>query len=141
MEDADHDAMHQHRHLSDPYRRIELITGAVKRRRWTAADKAAMVTESMRPGINVSALARQRGVSRALLQTWRRNAMREATTFLPLRIEEACDISDNAAAALASVATGPGTLEIEGRGLRARFSGPVDTGALQVILTHLGRRG
>jgi len=28
MEDADHDAMHQHRHLSDSFHRIGLITGA-----------------------------------------------------------------------------------------------------------------
>jgi hypothetical protein len=63
MEEAGHYAMHQHRHSGASCRRIELITGSVKRRHWTAAEKAAKVEESMRPGINVSALARQRGVS------------------------------------------------------------------------------
>jgi transposase-like protein len=79
MENASHNAMHQHRHEGDEYRRIEMITGTVRRRRRTAAEKAALVAESLQPAINVSALARRRGVSRGLLQTWRRTAVREAT--------------------------------------------------------------
>ena len=78
MEDTNHNAMHQHRHEGDAYRRIELITGTVRRRRWTAAEKSALVAESLQPEINVSALARQRGVSRGLLQTWRRAALRQS---------------------------------------------------------------
>jgi transposase len=76
--------MHQHRHEADPYRRIELITGSVRRRRWTAAEKSALVAESLLPGINVSDLARQRGVSRGLLQTWRRAAMRQSAELTTL---------------------------------------------------------
>src|SRR4051812_26548081 len=72
--------MHQHRHEGDEYRRIELITGSRRRRQWTAEAKAAAVAESLKPGINVSALARRCGVNRGLLQTWRREAMREAAT-------------------------------------------------------------
>jgi hypothetical protein len=53
MENASHNAMHQHRHEGDEYRWIELITGVVRRRRWTAAEKAALVAESLQPGINV----------------------------------------------------------------------------------------
>jgi transposase len=48
-----------------------MITGTVRRRHWTAAEKTALVAESLQLGINVSALARRRGVSRGLLQTWR----------------------------------------------------------------------
>ncbi|HZC90998.1 MAG TPA: hypothetical protein VE400_10135 [Mycobacterium sp.] len=33
-----------------------------------------------------------------------------------------------------------GMLEIESTGLRVRFSGPVDTAALRLVLTHVGRR-
>ena len=36
-------------------RRIELIAGAVRRRRWSRADKAGIVVESLEPGANVSA--------------------------------------------------------------------------------------
>ena len=77
MENTSHNAMHQYRHEADEYRRIELITGVARRRRWSAAEKAAVVAESLQPGINVSMVARRHGVSRGLLQTWRRTAVRQ----------------------------------------------------------------
>ena len=154
METANHNAMHQHRHEADPYRRIELITGTVRRRRWTAAEKSALVAESLQPEINVSALARQRGVSRGLLQTWRRSAMRQSAelsqVFVPLRIEEASGSAGRAKseAELPSAATAgspprsaAGTLEIESAGMCVRFAGPVDTAVLRLVLAHVGRRG
>jgi transposase len=61
MESAGDNARHQHRHEGGEYRRIELITGAPRRRRWSAAEKAAMVAESLQAGVNVSELARLRG--------------------------------------------------------------------------------
>jgi transposase len=155
METANHNAMHQHRHEADPYRRIELITGSVRRRRWTAAEKSALVAESLQPGINVSDLARQRGVSRGLLQTWRRAAMRQSAelspVFVPLRIEEAPASGSagraksegelpSAATAGSSLRSAVGTLEIESAGTCVRFSGPVDTAALRLVLAHVGRR-
>jgi transposase len=153
MDNASHNAMHQHRHEGDEYRRIELITGVSRRRRWSAAEKAALVAESLQPGVNVTGLARRCGVNRGLLQTWRRAAMREATdggeVFVPLRVEGSSMPTDTGTAAstsgldiTASSAPGTeaGTLEIESGGLRVRFSGPVDAGALRLILMHLGRR-
>src|ERR1700733_15655803 len=102
MENTSHNAMHQYRHEGDEYRRIELITGVARRRRWSAAEKAALVSESLQPGVNVSALARRCGVNRGLLQTWRRSAMREATdggeVFVPLRVEASSTPTDSGAA-------------------------------------------
>src|SRR3954451_19965605 len=60
MGSAGDSAMYQHRHEGGAYRRIELITGVARRRRWTAAEKAALVAESLEPGVNISALARRR---------------------------------------------------------------------------------
>src|ERR1700733_6772364 len=77
MENADLNAMHQHRHEGDQYRRIELITGSVRRRRGATAEKSALVAESLQPGINVSDLARQRGVSRGLFQSLARAGRRQ----------------------------------------------------------------
>ncbi len=143
MEDTNHNAMHQHRHEGDAYRRIELITGTVRRRRWAAAEKSALVAESLQPEINVSALARQRGVSRGLLQTWRRAAMRQSPelgqVFVPLRTEEAPVPSASTAGSPPRSAAG--TLEIDGAGMCVRFSGPVDTAVLRLVLAHVGRRG
>jgi hypothetical protein len=38
-------------------RRIELITGAGQRRRWSSDDKARIVEESLKPGATVSEVA------------------------------------------------------------------------------------
>ena len=95
MADASLNAMHQDRHEADRYRRIELITGTVRRRRWTIDEKAAIVAESTRPGVNVAEVARRFGVNRGLLQTWRRKAICEAPVFVPLRVESMAAAADN----------------------------------------------
>ena len=57
MDNASLNAMHQDRHESGSYRRIELITGTMRRRRWTIEEKAAIVAESTRPGVNIAEVA------------------------------------------------------------------------------------
>jgi len=54
------------------YRRVELITGQRRRRRWTAQEKARIVAESFEEGANISEVARRHGVVRGLLTVWRR---------------------------------------------------------------------
>ena len=53
-------------------RRIELITGAERRRRWSEDDKVRIVVESFTPGANVSEVARRNGLSPQQLFAWRR---------------------------------------------------------------------
>jgi transposase len=55
-------------------RRIELITGAERRRRWSDDDKARIVVESFSSGSNVSEVARRNGLSPQQLFAWRREA-------------------------------------------------------------------
>ena len=55
-------------------RRIELITGTGRRRRWSSDDKARIVEESLKPGANVSEVARRNGLSPQQLFAWRRAA-------------------------------------------------------------------
>lgn len=55
-------------------RRIELITGTGRRRQWAEDDKARIVIESLRPGANVSEVARRNGLSPQQLFGWRREA-------------------------------------------------------------------
>jgi transposase len=57
-----------------PVRRIELITGTGRRRQWSEDDKARIIIESLRPGANVSEVARRNGVSPQQLFGWRRGA-------------------------------------------------------------------
>ena len=54
------------------FRRIEVLTGAPRRRRWSAAEKAAIVAESLRPGAVASTVALRHGLHRNQLYTWRR---------------------------------------------------------------------
>jgi transposase len=54
--------------------KIEVITSVQRRRRWSVAEKLQMVEESELPGMTVSYVARQNGVSPSQLFSWRRLA-------------------------------------------------------------------
>lgn len=45
------------------------------RRRWSVEAKMALIEETLKPGANVSAIARQAGIAPAQLFSWRRKAM------------------------------------------------------------------
>src|SRR5450755_1092846 len=65
-------------HMSEapPARRIEIFTGAGRRRAWPESVKAAIVTESEIAGASVCAVARRHGLTPQQLFTWRRQARR-----------------------------------------------------------------
>jgi transposase len=54
------------------FRRVEVLTGAPRRRRWSAAEKAAIVAESLAPGAIASTVALRHGLHRNQLYMWRR---------------------------------------------------------------------
>jgi transposase len=54
------------------FRRIEVLTGTPRRRRWSAAEKAAIVAESLAPGAVASTVALRHGLHRNQLYMWRR---------------------------------------------------------------------
>lgn len=58
--------------ISNEYRRIEVITGDVRRRRWTTEQKLQIIEESFEAGETVSSTARRHGVAPNLLYRWRR---------------------------------------------------------------------
>ena len=58
--------------MSDDYQRIEVITGAARRRRWTTEEKLRIVDETLRSGESISIAARRHGVAPNLLYRWRR---------------------------------------------------------------------
>src|SRR5215470_16278870 len=62
----------------DTLRRIEVITGTGRRRRWDAETKSRLVAESFEPGCSVSELARRHDLSPSLLFLWRRQAAKNA---------------------------------------------------------------
>ena len=52
-------------------KRVEIVTGRERRRRYSAEQKLALVEETMQLGMTVSAVARLHGVSPSLLFKWR----------------------------------------------------------------------
>ena len=77
---------------ADEFRRIEVITGVGRRRRWTDEEKAWIVAESLDPTTTVSAVARRYGLHASQLFVWRRrlaaSAARETPAFVPVVVAE-----------------------------------------------------
>ena len=75
-------------------RRVEVFTGAGRRRIWSTEDKAAIVAESLSGGDTVSGVARRHGLTASQLFAWRREARRrlvphgaEVPRFVPAVLE------------------------------------------------------
>jgi len=51
--------------------RIEVITRGERRRRWSAADKQAIVAESLEPHVSIAGIARKHGIGTGQLYGWR----------------------------------------------------------------------
>jgi transposase len=60
------------------YRRVEVLTGPGRRRRWSAEEKACIVEETLAPGARVSEVARRWQVCSQQVFTWRRAARVDA---------------------------------------------------------------
>ena len=63
-------------------RRLEVINGALGRRRWSAEAKARIVAESLAPGVVISAVARRHDLRPQQLFAWRHQA-RQGRLVLP----------------------------------------------------------
>src|SRR3954471_4798834 len=55
----------------DSFRRLEVITGVGRRRRWSLEEKARIVAESLDPATTSSAVARRYGLHASQLFVWR----------------------------------------------------------------------
>ena len=72
-------------------RRLEVIHGELRRRKWSAEQKGEIVAESMRPGVVVSEVARRHNLTPQQLFAWRHDAKQgrlalpeEAISFVPV---------------------------------------------------------
>jgi transposase len=147
------DVMLDARQDGGSYRRIEVITGQRRRRRWPAQEKARIVAESFEEGANISEVARRHGVARGLLTVWRHKlaaaAGVDAPGFVPVLIAsertpatagEAGRVAP-AQTRLRQMASPPGQLggviEIEVSGARIRVEPGVDLTTLSTVLSAL----
>jgi transposase len=75
------------------FRRVEILTGPARRRRWSADQKARIVAETLAPGTRVAEVARRWQVCSQQVFGWRRAARRDVTTepasaFVPIVTED-----------------------------------------------------
>src|SRR5215472_12861832 len=88
-----HMSISEHKQMPEPVRRIEVFTGAGRRRSWSADEKAAIIAESYSAGETVCGVARRHGLTPQQLFTWRRLARHSAAgpppMFVPAVVETA----------------------------------------------------
>ena len=82
MDDVDADA-------NGGFRRIEVLTGPGRRRRWSSEEKGRIVAETLVAGASVSDVARRWQVCPQQVFTWRREA-RDGHLVLPVEQALAC---------------------------------------------------
>jgi transposase len=75
------------------FRRVEILTGLARRRRWSADQKARIVAETLEPGARVAEVARRWQICPQQVFGWRRAARRDMTTapasgFVPIVTED-----------------------------------------------------
>ena len=117
---------------ADSFRRVEVITGVGRRRRWSLAEKARIVAESLDPATTASAVARRYGLHASQLFVWRQQLQRRASSaetigtpgFVPVLLAE-----DSAAPAEAA-----GRMEIALGPAVVRVGAAVDAAALRRVL-------
>ena len=113
---------------ADEFRRIEVITGVGRRRRWTDEEKAWIVAESLDPASTVSAVARRYGLHASQLFVGRQRLAApeagEAPAFVPVLVAE-----DSTAPAEV-----PGRIEIALGPAVVRVGADVDAAALRRVL-------
>ena len=134
-------------------RRIEVITGVERRRKWSAQEKAAIVAESLAEGAVISEVARRHGLRPQQLFGWRsrlRDAVRgsapssDATpAFVPAVVEDepppaAPALPAVVAMGAAQVASAP--IEIALGRVIVRVRGEADPRALTTVLKALRGR-
>ena len=112
---------------------VEVILKDQRRRRWSPAEKAALVRRTYEPGMSVSLVARQEGVAASLLFQWRKLDRQGALTAVSAG--EAVVPASELAAARAEIAKLMVHPRARGRGLAKRLMATAEQAA-----RDLGRR-
>ncbi|MCU0731834.1 MAG: transposase [Hyphomonas sp.] len=123
---------------------MDLILGA-PRRRWARGEKLAAVAATFSPGVTVTAVARELGISRSMLFAWRKTLRAEAgfpetpraPTFVPVTVtpDPVGFVGTSPAAA------GSGTIEISfTHAPQMRITGGVDPALATALVAALAQR-
>lgn len=123
------------------FRRVEILTGPGRRRKWSAEEKGRIVAETLEPGARVSEVARRWQVCPQQIFGWRREARHEpkASPEEPLRPPPQGFVpifsSQHPVAATGRVATTAAVIEVKLAGAVIRVvSGSDDGTQLAAVL-------
>ncbi len=117
------------------YRRVEVLTGPGRRRRWSDEEKARIVAEASAPGVAVAEVARRWQVCAQQVFGWRREAQGRlglrpsfgGPAFVPI-LAEAAPVAGKASAAAAAA------IEVRLAGAVVRVVPGTDTALLTSVL-------
>jgi transposase len=137
-----------HNVITEPARRLEVFTGAGRRRSFRDEDKARIVAEIVTSGDSVSGVARRHGLSPQQLFGWRRQ-MRESQVglseadglqFVPAVVDVASSASPvrrQRKAPQCKAEPGAGTIEVEIDGVTVRVGRGADVKTVRAVLRAL----
>ena len=117
----------------DTFRRVEVISGVARRRRWPRAEKARIVAESYAPGASATAVAVRHGLHRNQIFAWRRQLRNHPAlidhampNFVPVRLASPAESGPAIA--------GGNKIEVIAAGLTIRLGAGFDPGDLRRVL-------
>jgi transposase len=126
-------------------RRLEVISGTGRRRRFSADDKARVVEETLVPGAVASEVARRHGLTPQQVFTWRRQARRPAVTraesaapqFVPAIIESPAPRRKRGRPRRLRHDEAVGIIEVEIEGVTVRVGRGAETKTVAAVLRAL----
>jgi transposase len=137
-----------HSAITEPVRRLEVFTGAGRRRKWSDEDKARIVAEIVASSDSVCAVARRHGLSPQQLFGWRRQ-LREAAAgrseteelqFVPAVVDvvtPAPAVGRRREAPRCKSEPDAGTIEVEVDGVTIRVGRGADANTIAAIIQAL----
>ncbi|MGB8180793.1 MAG: transposase [Stellaceae bacterium] len=122
---------------------VTVLSGPERRRRWTSAEKARIVEESLAPEASVAAVARRHDIHPNLLHLWRRQARTENLALVRADDAAAGEVQF-AAVAVTPEERGSGVpssvIEIEFTdGTRLRITGSAEPATVSALMKALAK--
>jgi transposase len=123
-------------------RRIEVLSGSERRRKWSDETKIAMVAEALAPGAVVSEIAQRHDVVPSQLFGWMRRFRDAATAAMtpgepPVFATAVVDVAPVMCVPPSASAEPPAAIEISVGAATVRIRGAVDSRTLATVLKAL----